>query len=105
MSNERAKFLALVDAMKAEAQLVQENLAKNNTSLASEHANKASSLLTETVNDEIAERNQRLADDLSNSLKNLKSSTESSSNASTTNDIYLVVGNLLLMLVPPMIYT
>lgn len=93
-SNESAVFLALIDAIIAEAQLVQENLANNSISLASEHANRASALFTESVNDEIAERNQRLADDLSNSLTTLKSSTESSPNASTTNDIDLVVGDL-----------
>lgn len=91
-SNESAVFLALVNAIKAEAELVQENLANNNISRASEHANKASALLTESVNDEIAERNQRLADDLGNALTSLRSSTESSSSA--TNDIDIVVSDL-----------
>jgi hypothetical protein len=39
--DESASFLALVDTIKAEAQLVQQNIASNNMSLASDHTNKA----------------------------------------------------------------
>ena len=46
-----------VDTIKAEVQLVQQNIASNNLSLASDHANKALALLTVDVNKEIAERN------------------------------------------------
>ena len=62
--DESASFLALVNILKAEAQMVQQNLASNNMSLASDHANKALALLTDDVNKEIGERNQRLSDDL-----------------------------------------
>ena len=43
--DESASFLALVDTIKAEAQLVQQNIASNNMSLASDHTNKALSLV------------------------------------------------------------
>ena len=76
-SDESASFLALVNTIKAEAQLVQQNIANNNMSLASEHANKALALMTDDVNKEIAERNQRLSDDLNTDLASLKTSTES----------------------------
>ncbi|MGI0045103.1 MAG: hypothetical protein ACRD47_15470, partial [Nitrososphaeraceae archaeon] len=66
--DESASFLALVNTLKAEAQMVQQNLATNNMSLASDHANKALALMTDDVNKEIAERNQRLSDDLNTAL-------------------------------------
>lgn len=93
-SNESAVFLALVKAIKTEAQLVLENLANNNTALASEHANRASALFTASVHGRIAESNLKLADDLSNVLSTLKSSTESSSDASTASDIDMVISGL-----------
>ena len=46
-----------VDTIKAEVQLVQQNIASNNLSLASDHANKALALMTDDVTKEIAERN------------------------------------------------
>jgi hypothetical protein len=81
-SNESAEFLALVETIKAEAQLVQENLSNNSMTLANEHANKAPALLTAAVYEEIAERNQRLADDLREALTTLKTSAESTSGGS-----------------------
>ena len=93
-SNESAVFLALVKAIKTEAQLVLENLANNNTALASEHANRASALITASVHGRIAESNLTLADDLSNVLSTLRSSTESSSDASTASDIDIVISDL-----------
>lgn len=93
-SNESAVFLALVDTMKAEAQLVQENLAHNNISLASEHADRTLSLLTDNVTKEIAERNQRLANDLKTDLITLKTSIESTSSNGTTDDINFLVSDI-----------
>lgn len=93
-SNESAVFLALVDTIKVEAQLVQENLADNNMSLANEHANRALAFLTGDVNREIAERNQRLAGELNTTLTTLKTFTESASGNNTANDINLVVSDI-----------
>jgi hypothetical protein len=84
--DESASFLALVNTIKAEAQLVQQNIANNNKSLASDHADKALALLTDDIDKEIAERNQRLSDDLNTGLVSLKAFTESASgNNSTSN--------------------
>lgn len=93
-SDESASFLALVNTIKAEAQLVQQNIANNNMSLASEHANKALTLMTDNVNKEIAERNQRLSDDLNTDLASLKTSTESVSSNNTASDTELLVDNI-----------
>ena len=93
-SDESASFLALVNTIKAEAQLVQQNIANNNMSLASEHANKALILMTDNVNKEIAERNQRLSDDLNTDLASLKTSTESVSSNNTASDTELLVDDI-----------
>jgi hypothetical protein len=85
--DESASFLALVNTIKAEAQLVRQNIASNNMSLASDHANKALALMTDDVNKEIAERNQRLSDDLNSDLASLKASTEPTSGNNTASNI------------------
>lgn len=92
--DESASFLALVNILKAEAQMVQQNLASNNLSLASDHANKALALLTDDVNKEIGERNQRLSDDLSTALASLKTSTELAHGNKTASDIDLLVNDI-----------
>ena len=84
--DESASFLALINTIKAEAQLVQQNIASNNVSLASDHANKALALMTDDVNKEIAERNQRLSDDLNTDLASLKSFAEPASGNNTASD-------------------
>jgi hypothetical protein len=85
--DESASFLALVNTIKAEAQLVRQNIASNNMSLASDHANRALSLMTDDVNKEIAERNQRLSDDLNSDLASLKVSTEPTFGNNTPSNI------------------
>lgn len=59
-SNESTVFFALVEMIKGQALLVQENKANNNSSLAIEHANKTLGLLTDDVNEEIAERKPKI---------------------------------------------
>ena len=92
--DESASFIALVNTLKAEVQMVQQNLATNNVSLASDHANKALALMTDDVNKEIAERNQRLSDDLNTALTSLKTSTESAHDNKTANDTDLLVNDI-----------
>jgi hypothetical protein len=92
--DESASFLALVDTIKAEAQLVQQNIASNNMSLASDHTNKALSLVTDDVNKEIAERNQRLSDDLNADLVALRTSAESVSGNNTASDTDILVEDI-----------
>jgi hypothetical protein len=93
-TNESAAFLAMTDALKAEVQLVQQNLVNNNMSLASDHANKALVLITDDVNKEIAERNQRLSDDLNTDLASLMASTESASGNNATSDTDFLVEDI-----------
>ena len=93
-TNESAAFLAMTDALKAEVQLVQQNLVNNNMSLASDHANKALVLITDDVNKEIAERNQRLSDDLNTDLASLMEATESASGNNATSDTDFLVEDI-----------
>jgi hypothetical protein len=70
--NESAAFLSLVDIMQSEIHLVQTNIGNNNISLAQEHIENAIELLNKTWTKEIAERNQRVADDLTMALTELQ---------------------------------
>jgi hypothetical protein len=92
--DESASFLALVDTIKTEAQLVQQNIASNNLSLASAHANKALALMTDNVTKEIAERSQRLSDDLNTDLSALKTFAESATANNTANDVDILVDDI-----------
>jgi hypothetical protein len=77
-TDETASFLAFADQLKVESELVQTNLANNNLSLAQKHANKAASLLTPSIIIEIAEKNQKVSDDLSTAVDGLQKITSSS---------------------------
>jgi hypothetical protein len=72
--NESASFLTLLHTIQAETQLVEENILNNRT-LAMEHAENAVNLLTKEWIDEIAEKNQRVATDLSNAIIDLRNAT------------------------------
>jgi hypothetical protein len=71
-ANESAAFLSLVEVMQSEIHLVQTNVANNNISLAQEHTENAIELLNKTWTKEIAERNQRVAGDLTMALSELQ---------------------------------
>jgi hypothetical protein len=78
-TDEAGSFVAFADQLQVESELVQTNLANNSLSLAQKHANKAASLLTPGIIIEIAEGNQRIADDLTtavNGLQKISSSSE-----------------------------
>ena len=86
--NETATFVSVVYQLQTEMQLVPENLASNNVSLAHDHANKAASLLTQRILVEIAEDNPKLAGDLRNALIQLQSiSSTSESQVKSTSQV------------------
>ena len=78
--NESARFLGLMHLLESEIKLVKTNMDNNDTNMANSHASIAISVLTPTIMKEIQERNQRVADDLTSSLKDLNKyiSTENS---------------------------
>jgi hypothetical protein len=71
--DESASFLALVESIKVELDLVQINLASNAT-LAEEHAEHAHEHLDEHIVEEISERNERLGRELPAALEDLHDS-------------------------------
>jgi hypothetical protein len=77
-TDETASFLSFVDQLQVESELVQTNLINNNLSLAQKHANKAASLLSPSIIVEIAEKNQKVADDLTTAVDDLQKITSSS---------------------------
>jgi hypothetical protein len=84
--NESASFLSFTNQLQIESKLVQNNLANGNFTLAQEHVTRAVELLNskDPVNnvswiDEIAERNQRVANELITAVSNLENMTESPS--------------------------
>ena len=99
--NESASFLSFVDQLQIESELVQTNLANNNTALAQEHATRAMELLKTkdpvnnvTWTEEIAENNQRVADDLKTAVSNLQntSSEQQQPAGQLVNDIDAIIG-------------
>jgi hypothetical protein len=95
--NESASFLFLMNQLEAESGLVQTNLVNGNVSLAEEHAARAVGLLNSkdpinniTWKEEIAERNERIAEELVSAvsaLENMNMSASSSSHGETNQSI------------------
>ncbi|MDN5868999.1 MAG: hypothetical protein L0H55_16565, partial [Candidatus Nitrosocosmicus sp.] len=69
--NESAHFLALMQLLETETNLVYQNLINNNSQLAEVHAKATIGALTPAVLREITERNERVAIDLKTSLNDL----------------------------------
>jgi len=92
--DESASFLALMDQMQTEMNLINANLNANNQSLAKDHLNKINDeLYTETIKKEITERNKRIANEISLSIDEISNAIEQGNNkdiiksVKTFNDI------------------
>ena len=90
--DESATFLALLEMIKTEAHLAQQNLTTNVT-LAQEHADATTEHLDASKTKEIAERNERVANELNDSLTALKDAFNSTS-APNASDIKSKVDQL-----------
>ena len=84
-TSESADYLSLVEQIRAETALVSMNLENNNVSLAQAHAEKASSLLTNSTLDEIWEVNTRIASSLETGLDQLEGNVTSLASSSSTS--------------------
>jgi len=93
--DESASFLALVEQIKVELQLVKSNVSTNAT-LAAEHAEHSTEHLTEDVIKEITEKNERLGRDVPASLNDLQETLESGNFTATDIDLKLTNINDLL---------
>jgi hypothetical protein len=90
--DESATFLALIEMIKTEAHLAQQNLGTNVT-VAKEHADATTEHLDANQTKEIAERNKRVDNELNDSLSALKSAFNSTS-PPTASDIKAKVDKL-----------
>ena len=99
--NESASFLSFANQLQTESELVQSNLANGNLTLAKEHATRAIELLNskDPVNnvawmDEIAERNQRVANELVTAVSNLENITGSPSSSEQQQSTNQSIGEI-----------
>lgn len=84
--SETASFLSLVHKIRVESGLVLDNV--GNATLARQHAENAAKVIDNQTIDEIAERNNRIADDLSSLLQDLQTAAASTPiDAASINDI------------------
>lgn len=90
--DESATFLALLEMIKTEAHLAQQNLGTNVT-LAHEHAEATTEHLDANQTKEISERNKRVSNELNDSLTALKTAFNST-NPPTASDIKEKVSNV-----------
>src|SRR5215210_4354666 len=84
--SESASFLSLVHNIRVESELVAGNV--GNATLARQHAENAAKAIDNQTIDEIAERNNRIANDLSSLLQDLQTAAASTPiDAASINDI------------------
>ena len=90
--DESATFLALMDQIQIEMSLINTNLVDNNQPLAKDHLNKINELYTKNIKEEIAERNERIANEISSIINETsvaieKNNQDTSSLVKNFNDI------------------
>ena len=91
-ADQSASFLALMYQMQTEMSLINTNLVDNNQPLAKDHLNKITELYTKYIKKEIAERNKRIANDISSVINETsiaieKNNQDTSSLVKNFNDI------------------
>jgi hypothetical protein len=77
-NNESAAFLALIDNMKIQASLIQQSVSSGNIDIAKQHIGKLKELYSNHTNEEIAEKNERIANEISTTINYFTSSITSS---------------------------
>ena len=74
-NNESAAFLALIDNMKIQESLIQQSISSGNTDIAKQHIDKLKELYSNHTNEEIAEKNERIANEISTTINYFTSSS------------------------------
>ena len=74
-NNESAAFLALIDNMKNQASLIQQSISSGNIDIAKQHIDKLKELYSNHTNEEIAEKNERIANEISTTINYFTSSS------------------------------
>ncbi|MFB5600383.1 MAG: hypothetical protein ACE5SW_09175 [Nitrososphaeraceae archaeon] len=85
--DESASFLALLDKMQIELNLVNSNLIANNQSLAKDHFNKINELYTENIKKEISEKNERIANEISSIINDTGTAIDNQDQKTSLDDL------------------
>ena len=93
--DESAHFLTLVDKIKVESELVTNITGNNNSSSAQQHANNALLNYDSHTKDEIAERNERIANELEDTLNQLFEEAKSKTDQSQLTDTVETIDAIL----------
>ena len=84
--DESASFLALMDQIQTEMSLINTNLIDDNQSLAIDHLQQIKELYTKNIKKEIAERNERIANEISSFLNETSIAIEKNNNTKDISD-------------------
>ena len=84
--DESASFLALTDQIQTEMSLINTNLIDDNQSLAKDHLKQIKELYTKNIKKEIAERNERIANEISSILNETSIAIEKNNNNQDISD-------------------
>ncbi len=84
--DESASFLALMDQIQTEMSLIKTNLIDDNQSLAIDHLQQIKELYTKNIKKEIAERNERIANEISSFLNETSIAIEKNNNTQDISD-------------------
>ena len=84
--DESSSFLALMDQIQTEMSLINTNLIDNNQSLAKDHLKQINELYTKNIKKEIAERNERIANEISSIINETNIVIEKNNNNQDISD-------------------
>ena len=73
-TDENVLFLALVDKLKVHAKLIEQSILGNNFESAYQHSNLLKQFYSKEINDEIEEKNERIANEISSLINTISSS-------------------------------
>jgi hypothetical protein len=101
--DESATFLALMDQIQTEMDLINTNLAANNQSLAKEHLNNIDELYTKDIKKEITERNKRIANEITSVINETNIAIEKNNQdiASSVENFNDVIGEAISVRIDP----
>ena len=75
-TNNESAALALIDNMKIQASLIQQSISSGNIDIAKQHIDKLKELYSNHTNEEIAEKNERIANEISTTINYFTSSSD-----------------------------
>jgi hypothetical protein len=85
--DESASFLALMDQIQTEMSLINTNLIDDNQSIAKDHLKQIKELYTKNIKKEIAERNERIANEISSIINETSIAIENNNNQDISESV------------------